>query len=183
MGVFTHMELGQSTHSAKSFVCPPYLSGKGQLLKLSPRSVRADTSQSSAVLHSPAQLNRMIPMPISNSCLSEQGKCPRNPLIALPDWPNVAIYRLYAITFKPRSYPSSIDEGTTVVIICGMNFCNFELSPRYSQKSDMMVDIESISAQWDCQQYSVLIDRGHNSQNWLSSNFFVSLLWHFIICL
>ena len=85
MGVFTHMELGQSTHSAKSFVCPPYLSGKGQLLKLSPRSVRADTSQSSAVLHSPAQLNRMIPMPISNSCLSEQGKCPRNPLIALPD--------------------------------------------------------------------------------------------------
>ena len=30
---------------------------------------------------------------------------------------------------KPRSYPTSIDEETTVVIISSMNFCNFKSYP------------------------------------------------------
>ena len=40
-----------------------------------------------------------IPMSISSSRLSEPGKCPGKPLIALPDWPCGPIYWLttYAV--------------------------------------------------------------------------------------
>ena len=41
-------------------------------------------------------------------------------------WP---IYRFFAIAFKLRSYPITIDEGTTVVIISGMNFCGVKSCP------------------------------------------------------
>ena len=81
-------------------------------------------------------------MSISGSCLPETVKCPGKPLIAL----QIGIYLSYAydftgstiwadisasnITFKPRSYPTSIDEGTTIAIISGMNFVIVsELSP------------------------------------------------------
>ena len=51
---------------------------------------------------------------------SEPSKCPRKPLFALPDGYIESIYRLFEITFKPRSYPSSMGGGTTVITIWGM---------------------------------------------------------------
>ena len=40
--------------------------------------------------------------------------------------PNGSIYWLFEITFKSRSYPTNIDEGTTIVIMSGMNFGSFK---------------------------------------------------------
>ena len=37
------------------------------------------------------------------------------------------------ITIKPRSYPTSINEGTTVAIISAMIFVILRVAPRYSQ--------------------------------------------------
>ena len=39
----------------------------------------------------------------------------------------------FEITIKPRSYPTSIDEGTTVAIISAMIFVILRVAPRYSQ--------------------------------------------------
>ena len=47
------------------------------------------------------------------------------PLIALSDRPYELIYRLSEILFKPQSYPTSVDEGTTEVIISGIIFLYF----------------------------------------------------------
>ena len=68
-------------------------------------------------------------MSICGSCLPEPGKCPGKHLIALAGLTLGADISAFEITFKPRSYPTSIDEGTTVVIICAMKFCNFESCP------------------------------------------------------
>ena len=54
----------------------------------------------------------------------------------LLDRPNESIYQLYEIKFKSRNYLTSINEGTTVVIIC-----------HNSQKFDTIIDIKTISAQ------------------------------------
>ena len=64
-------------------------------------------------------------MSIFDCCLPEPGKCPGKPLIALPDRPYKPIF--FEITFKLRSYPTSIDEGTTINTKSGMNSCNFNL--------------------------------------------------------
>ena len=84
---------------------------------------------------------------IFGSCLPEPGKCPGKPLTTLSDWPSGPIYQYHwyhisfgnrislisiyilEIFFKPRSYPTSINEETTVVIISSMNFCNFKSYP------------------------------------------------------
>ena len=70
-------------------------------------------------------------MSISGSCLPEPVKYPRKPLIALPDRP-------YGPICKARSYPTSVNERTTVVIISGMNFCNFGVVP--SKLSEIRYD-------------------------------------------
>ena len=55
-------------------------------------------------------------MSVSGSCLTEPGECPGKPPIALQNRPNGPVYRLHKIPFYQRSYPTSIDEGTTVAI-------------------------------------------------------------------
>ena len=74
---------------------------------------------------------KMISMPIFISGLPEPGNCTGKSLrpIALLDRSNGSTYQLFEITFKPKSYPTSIDEGTTVVIISGMNVCYFKSCP------------------------------------------------------
>ena len=94
---------------------------------------------------------KRISMLISGSCLPKPGKCPGEPLIALSDQTDGSIYRLFEITFKPRSYPASIDEWTTLVIISGKFFVILRFSPQYSQRSNVMLDIKTTSAQWDLQ--------------------------------
>ena len=64
-------------------------------------------------------------------------------------WQWWVVQNLFFSVEMPRSFPTSIDEVTTVVIISGINFRNFN-----SQKSNMVADIKTISAQWDCQWYS-----------------------------
>ena len=81
---------------------------------------------------------------ISGSCLSEPGECPGIPLIALGVRTNRPTYRLFEITFKPRSYPTSINEGTTVVIFGGIDFCSFKSCAFGSPRNPMMVDNETI---------------------------------------
>ena len=68
-------------------------------------------------------------MSISGGCPPEPGNCPRKPPIALQIRLNGLIYRPFESTFKPRSYPTSIDEGTTVIIICGMIFVILRVVP------------------------------------------------------
>ena len=68
-------------------------------------------------------------MLISSSCLLEPGKCPGKPFNALPGRPAGSIFRPFDITFRPRGYLTIIDEGTTVVIISGMIFCDFKCCP------------------------------------------------------
>ena len=46
------------------------------------------------------------------SSQTEPGKCPEKPLIAFT-LPNESIW-FFEITFNSRSYPTSIDEGTTL---------------------------------------------------------------------
>ena len=70
-----------------------------------------------------------IPMSISSSRLSEPGKCIEKPLIALPDQPNGAIYRLFEIPSKPRSYLTSIDERTTIAIRSGITLVILRVVP------------------------------------------------------
>ena len=80
-----------------------------------------------------------ISMLISGSCLPKPVKCPRKPLIALPDWPRLGLLQ----TLKLRSYPTNINEGTTIAIMGSMNFCNFKSCP-LDTRSDMVVEIETI---------------------------------------
>ena len=61
-------------------------------------------------------------MSISGSCLPEPGKRTGKPLIALPGWPYGPKHRGFEITLRPRSHPTCIDEGTTVVTVSGMIF-------------------------------------------------------------
>ena len=58
----------------------------------------------------------------------------------------------------PRSNPTSIDEVTTVVIISGINFWNFN-----SQKSNMVADIKPYLHTEIANGF--LIYEGQNSQN------------------
>ena len=67
---------------------------------------------------------KRISMSISGSCLTAPGNCPGQPLIALQDRPCGPINRLFEITINPWSYATSVDEGTTAVIVSGMNFYN-----------------------------------------------------------
>ena len=64
-------------------------------------------------------------MSIFGSCRHESGKYPGKPLMPLLNCPISVFHK----TFKPRSYPSSIYEGITVVIFSAMNFCNFKSCP------------------------------------------------------
>ena len=68
-------------------------------------------------------------MSIFRSCLPEPGKCPGKPPIDLPDQPNELIYCLFDVTFEPGSYPTGIGEGTTVVSVNGIKFCDFKGCP------------------------------------------------------
>ena len=68
------------------------------------------------------------------SCLPKPGKYPEKPRIALPGRPNHSLTQwigisAFEIVFKPRGYPTRIDEGTTIVNTCGMNFCNSKSCP------------------------------------------------------
>ena len=78
-------------------------------------------------------------MSISGSCLPEPGKCLGKP--ASPDRPDGSVYWLLRTLFKPRSYPTSIEEGTTDFFVIVV------VVPSISRKSNMMVDIETMSAQ------------------------------------
>ena len=68
-------------------------------------------------------------------------------------------------TIKPRTYPTSIDEGTTGVIITGMSaLCNFKSRPLDSPRNSIWwliskpyMHIEIVNG--------VQIYRGHNSPN------------------
>ena len=61
-------------------------------------------------------------MLISGSCLPKPGECPGTIHMALAGWPYGPIYRRLEIIFRPRRNPTSLNEGTAVVIIGGMIF-------------------------------------------------------------
>ena len=73
-------------------------------------------------------------MPICGSCIPERVKYPGKPLVALPDRVSkkliyIYIYISFLDTFKPRSYPTTVDEGTTIAIIGGMMNVVFKSCP------------------------------------------------------
>ena len=63
--------------------------------------------------------DKLISMLISGGCLTEACKWPGKPLITLLDQPMGRYISPFEIT---RSYPTSVDEGTTVVSISCMIF-------------------------------------------------------------
>ena len=82
-------------------------------------------------------------------------------------WADISAFE---ITFKLKSYPTNIDEGTTVVITSSMKFCNFKSCPLNTTRNE--VDTETISARWDLQHYSD-ISRAHLPK----STYFNSCVW------
>ena len=74
-------------------------------------------------------------------------------------------YTGFEITLKQRSYPTSVDEGTTVLIISGMNFCNFKICPLDTPRNPIWWLVSNPILQSEIAN-GIPIYRGHNSQNW-----------------
>ena len=64
-------------------------------------------------------------MSISGTCRPEAGKCSENFLLLY--W--IVSMGRYIGLFKSKSYPTSIDEGTTIVITGDMNFIILRVVP------------------------------------------------------
>ena len=109
-------------------------------------------------------------MSISCSCLPEPGKCPGKPLIALPDRLCGPIYRHLIYHLNQRKYifiegsEFRCPEGTAVVIIGGMNFCNFKSCPLESPRYPIWRLISKPYLHSEIAN-DLLIYGGHNSQN------------------
>ena len=89
-------------------------------------------------------------------------------------WSDISVLE---ITFKPRSYPTSIDEETIVVIISSMNFCNFKSCP-FDTLSNPIWWLISKPYLHSGFANSFLIYRGHNPKN-RSIPIFVYLIFLF----
>ena len=86
------------------------------------------------------------------------------PLIALLHRPDGSIYWLIEITFKSRSCPPSVYEGTTIVIISGMNFCISNSCPLDTPRNTIWWLI--LKPYLHCEiSNGIYIYRGHNSRN------------------